>query len=218
MIIDRQNQLITVDAGSAMRVNALLQRYSRAISDPALVKWVMDTTTPTVVEIDAGMAYWSSMLGQGGKHALPYDVSPHPSAYVPVRQLDARRSVLRDSALAKATLLAVAPDDPRTVARALGAFTGPRAVVIMRDVDDVDGILRRGKRKKATDARAALAAALADGGWQRNTTYQGMCVEGHLYTATEYRREEPGDWNQDTQMISIAGLVRPATPMVAYAA
>lgn len=219
--IRRAEKLLTVPAGSTVTVNSLFAKYSRVISSPGLVRWMLGATGERVLEVDSGMAYWSYLLEQNGKFVIPHDVQPHPSAYTYVSHLDKRRSVLRDVNLADTTLLSVGAVDPRTVATALGAFRGSRAVIVMRDEAQTGGtVLHRLRRtqKSAAEARAKLATALSTGNWTRESIASGVCLEGALYTARSYRREASwdGSWDTPTQLIRI---VRPEAPgLVEHAA
>lgn len=59
-------------------LNGLETRYSPTISDPTLVEQVAVRCGPSVVEVDAGTAYWSSLLRQCDVATAPFEPFPRP--------------------------------------------------------------------------------------------------------------------------------------------
>lgn len=127
--IDIAGQIIGPRPGFRNELDTVLARYSRVVSDPAIVEWVHAHLARQVVQIDAGTGYWAALMAELGHDVTAYGRGERIRTFYDLRKLQ-RNGILAHDA---ADLLAVAPEKWRHILASVQQYRGPRLVLVGSD-------------------------------------------------------------------------------------
>lgn len=181
----RTGMISAVEGGRA-DITALVLRYSSGISDPKVIEAVTGFVDHGVVETDTRNGYWSWLIAQQGKAAVPYGSASRLvyQQWARVNPVDRSRTMLRPHD--QLTLLAVGGRQ-RLTAVAVEQYKGRKFVYIGREPDT------------GGDLEKALK------GWTRVGDCQGWYINTRPYLAQLWVRgaqpERTGWHNTATQLM-----------------
>lgn len=176
--------------GAISTVRMLAAQYSRTITDPVLIEYVVkvvkgDSAVGNVVEVDAGMGYWSKLLTQCDVTCTAYDLQPPVAAWHrPIYQQQRSRTDLRIHRLD--TLVCMEDAWPfNSFVQALKQYPGDR-------------FLLAAERHPTT---AYALNEILERAWNLGSEMQGLRILHEPRAVYEYQRRTT--WNQATKMMPI---------------